>query len=313
MHATLLQLFGKQAVIQKVHFAYLGRTFAFGICREDALHPSISGNKLRKLYGHFKQFFDGSYKGIVSVGGAFSNHLLALAEACAINNIPLQCIVRGEEPKHKAYTLKVLAAKGAIIHYCSRTDFKTLREKGLETVYGNQFADYLFVPEGGGGLMGVEGFEQIDYTSWEAYDTVLCASGTGVTALGLSSFFNGDVYAFPVLKGDFLEKEISEILGDISIPKNLKWFPNATEPNGYAKVNASLFSFIEDFYQQTGIALDPIYTGKVMKSVLDNFAVKPDAWWAKTMFYHSGGLLGMSGFRKELAFLAEAYPQFFVD
>jgi len=313
MHATLLQLFSQQAAIQKVKFTYLNKTFDFGICREDALHPSISGNKLRKLYGHFKQFYAGSYKGIVSVGGAFSNHLLALTEACALSKTPLHCIVRGEEPKQKAYTLKVLAAKGAIIHYCSRTDFKTLREEGLEAVYGKQFEDYLFVPEGGGGLTGTAGFKQIDYTSWSAYDTVLCASGTGVTALGLSSFCEQDVFAVPVLKGDFLEQEITKLLGDKPIPQNLKWHPNATAPNGYAKVNASLFSFIEDFYEQTGIALDPIYTGKVMKSALDNFAFKPDAWWTKTLFYHSGGLQGMSGFRKELSFLAEAYPQFFVD
>ena len=51
------------------------------IKREDKLHPIISGNKFRKLkynFAHYKQI---NARGVATFGGAYSNHLAAVAAA----------------------------------------------------------------------------------------------------------------------------------------------------------------------------------------------------------------------------------------
>ena len=47
--------------------------------RDDLIHHQVAGNKWRKLKHNINYFLAGSYKGIVTLGGAHSNHILAAA------------------------------------------------------------------------------------------------------------------------------------------------------------------------------------------------------------------------------------------
>src|SRR5690606_700657 len=69
----------------------------FFVKRDDLIHPLVSGNKWRKLNFNLRAFRNSGKKGIVSFGGAFSNHLLATAALCKEENVEVIGIVRGEE------------------------------------------------------------------------------------------------------------------------------------------------------------------------------------------------------------------------
>ena len=51
------------------------------IKREDLLHPMISGNKFRKLKYNIQEAKRLKYNKLVTFGGAFSNHIVAVAAA----------------------------------------------------------------------------------------------------------------------------------------------------------------------------------------------------------------------------------------
>ena len=51
------------------------------VLRLDRIDPLISGNKWFKLTGHLAQAQQAGASGIISLGGAYSNHLHALAAA----------------------------------------------------------------------------------------------------------------------------------------------------------------------------------------------------------------------------------------
>ena len=65
---------------------------------------------------------------------------------------------------------------------------------------------------------------------------------------------------------------------------------------GFGRVDESLLSFITEFEDNTGLQLDPLYTGKAMMALLDlvnHGAIPPGS---HVLFVHSGGLQGKRGF-----------------
>jgi len=67
---------------------------ALYIKRDDLIHPLIIGNKLRKWWRHFEVIQRLGYNAVLTFGGRFSNHLLAVAQ---ILGITTTCVVRGTD------------------------------------------------------------------------------------------------------------------------------------------------------------------------------------------------------------------------
>ena len=66
------------------------------ILRLDLLHPVVSGNKWFKLKYYIDEAMKYQKYGIASFGGAYSNHIVALAFACQENGLQSVGIIRGE-------------------------------------------------------------------------------------------------------------------------------------------------------------------------------------------------------------------------
>jgi 1-aminocyclopropane-1-carboxylate deaminase len=66
------------------------------IKRDDLIHPIISGNKWRKLKYNILHVQMNRMEGIITFGGAYSNHLLATAFAAKQAKISCVGIVRGD-------------------------------------------------------------------------------------------------------------------------------------------------------------------------------------------------------------------------
>ena len=70
------------------------------IKRDDLIHPFVSGNKWRKLKYVLADAKNKHKNHLISFGGAYSNHLLALACAGAMYGFKTSAFVRGEEVKN---------------------------------------------------------------------------------------------------------------------------------------------------------------------------------------------------------------------
>jgi 1-aminocyclopropane-1-carboxylate deaminase len=122
--------------------------------------------------------------------------------------------------------------------------------------------------------------------------------GTGGTVSGIinSAGQEQHIIGFSSLKGDFLSK----IVAGYTMKRD-NWSLN-TEYHfgGYAKINKNLISFINEFYQQTTIPLDPVYTGKMMYGIMD--LIRRDYFKrnSKILAIHTGGLQGIPGMNERL-------------
>ena len=67
---------------------------------------------------------------------------------------------------------------------------------------------------------------------------------------------------------------------------------------GYAKYNAELISFMNEFYQHTNIPTDFVYTGKVAFAIIDLIKKEQFNHGSKILMIHSGGLQGNRSLQK---------------
>lgn len=103
----------EQILTQQIQWtASTGAILRATVARLDLLHPVVSGNKFFKLKYNLEQAVKQN-KGIITMGGAYSNHLAATAYACAINQIPSIGVVRGEIAEPLSYFCFLYFAKDA--------------------------------------------------------------------------------------------------------------------------------------------------------------------------------------------------------
>ena len=270
------------------------------IKREDLIHPFISGNKFRKLKYNLLQAKAEEKSKLLTFGGAFSNHIAALAYAGKENNLETIGIIRGDELESKISenpTLTFAQNCGMKFEFVTREVYKTKASNAFIEDLKGRYGDFYLVPEGGTNSLAVKGCEEILTDEDYDFTHICCAIGTGGTISGLinSAKSNQKIIGFPALKGDFLSDDIRKFA------KNSNWEVQLDYHfGGYAKINEELIRFINDFYKQTNIPLDPIYTGKMMFGIVDliNKGYFPKG--AKILAIHTGGLQGIEGMNNNL-------------
>ncbi|MBU7571523.1 MAG: 1-aminocyclopropane-1-carboxylate deaminase/D-cysteine desulfhydrase, partial [Flavobacterium sp.] len=85
----------------KKQFVLNKNTVDVFIKREDLIHPFVSGNKYRKLKYNLLKAKEDGYSVLLTFGGAFSNHIAAVAFAGKENNFKTIGIIRGDELREK--------------------------------------------------------------------------------------------------------------------------------------------------------------------------------------------------------------------
>lgn len=275
-------------------------TVSLYIKREDLLHPLMSGNKFRKLKYNLVQAKEENKETLLTFGGAFSNHILAVAAAGNEYGFNTIGIIRGEELKDKFLdnpTLKKAQELGMMFEFVSR---ETYREKSsskfIESLIA-KFGDIYVIPEGGTNSLAVRGCEEILDSTDEIFDYICCPVGTGGTISGLINCSKGSqqVLGFPALKGDFLREDICKFASKSN------WnLITDYHFEGYGKVSEELIGFINEFYHNHKIPLDPVYTGKMAFGVLDLISKNYFPENSKILMIHTGGLQGIAGMNKVL-------------
>ena len=266
------------------------------IKREDKLHPIISGNKFRKLKYNIQEAKRLGHTTLLTFGGAFSNHILAVAGAGAEFGFKTIGIIRGEELESKINENPTLAKTqelGMQFHFVSRTAYRDKESSSFISFLCEKFGNFYLVPEGGTNDLAIKGCEEILTSEDKSYFThIACAVGTGGTISGLinSSTEKQQLIGFSSLKGAFL----SEVIRNFVVKTNWS-ISDAYHFGGYGKVNDELIQFLNSFYSQTNIPLDPVYTGKMVFGVLDLIAKAYFPSNSKILMIHTGGLQGIKG------------------
>lgn len=275
--------------------------------REDLIHPMVMGNKWRKLKYNLLAAREQRKAGLLTFGGAFSNHILATAAACRENNLRSIGIIRGQELNTQSNpTLQAATALGMELVFLPRSVFDLQK---LDSAYWQQMhPEFLVLPEGGTNAAAIRGCAEL-VAEWEPLpDVLVCALGTGGTAAGVLQGLagSGKLLIFPALKADGLEASFRQLIGDLCISyANFQFFTDY-HFGGYGRVSDALINFINGFYQATQIPLDPIYTGKMMAGLIDLITTDFFPKGTKIGVIHTGGLQGVVGFneksRKKLYF-----------
>jgi 1-aminocyclopropane-1-carboxylate deaminase len=270
------------------------------IKREDLIHPFISGNKFRKLKYNLLQAKAERKSKLITFGGAFSNHIAAVAYAGKENNLETIGIIRGDELESKISenpTLTFAQNCGMKFEFVTREVYRTKTTPLFIEKLKEHYGDFYLVPEGGTNSLAVKGCKEILTTEDADFTHICCAIGTGGTISGLINSANGNqkIIGFPALKGDFLSDDIRKFVTNSNWGLQMDY-----QFGGYAKINEALIRFINDFYKQTNIPLDPIYTGKMMFGIVDLIKKGYFPKGAKILAIHTGGLQGIEGMNRNL-------------
>ena len=270
------------------------------IKREDLLHPFVSGNKFRKLKYNILQAKAENQSVLLTFGGAFSNHIAAVAYAGKEQGFETIGVIRGDELRDKISenpTLSFAQECGMRFEFVTREAYRHKTETAFIEQLQAQFGSFYLVPEGGTNDLAVKGCEEI-LTEFDAhFDFVCSAVGTGGTISGLinSALPHQKVLGFPALKGDFLQNEIHKFVNN----KNWELITDY-HFGGYGKVTTEFIEWMNWFYAQTGIPLDPIYTGKMVFGVMDLIQRNYFPPKSKILMIHTGGLQGIAGMNAKL-------------
>lgn len=270
------------------------------IKREDLLHPFVSGNKFRKLKYNILQAKAENQSVLLTFGGAFSNHIAAVAYAGKEQGFETIGVIRGDELRDKISenpTLSFAQECGMRFEFVTREAYRHKTETAFIEQLQVKFGSFYLVPEGGTNDLAVKGCEEI-LTEFDAhFDFVCSAVGTGGTISGLinSALPHQKVLGFPALKGDFLQNEIHKFVNN----KNWELITDY-HFGGYGKVTTEFIEWMNWFYAQMGIPLDPIYTGKMVFGVMDLIQRNYFPPKSKILMIHTGGLQGIAGMNAKL-------------
>lgn len=282
---------------------------ALGVKREDLLHARLGGNKLYKLHGHLRAARHAGYEHLLSFGGAWSNHIYALAAAGQSLELQTTGVIRGERPHKLSAMLSDAEAMGMRLHFVSRQYYGLKHSDSVLAELQHLFGPCYVIPEGGGDLLGARGSQALGSgltQLWkrEPFDVVCCAVGTGSTLAGLAAGLpaNVSVCGFSVLKGEgSLADDIQQQTQQLRAQSASWTLETDYHCGGYARYPADLADFVRRFEAQTGVLLDPVYTAKMVWGVAQKALA---GYWPKAtriLALHTGGLQGRRGFPGEFS------------
>jgi 1-aminocyclopropane-1-carboxylate deaminase len=260
------------------------------LLRLDKIHPVISGNKWFKLKYYLEEALEKNYQTILTFGGAYSNHIAATAYAAERMGMKSIGIIRGEEPAILSHTLKEAKRLGMQLSFINRETYRQKKDTAFIKSLSEKYAGPYIIPEGGEGEPGIRGAAEIaDLVDINKYSHLLCAVGTGTLLKGLAraSLQGQQVIGIPVLKG-FID---IPLITDGSIKQRVRLIQDY-HFGGYAKNNETLFAFMNEFYDQTNIPTDFVYTGKLLFAAADLAKKNYFPAGSQLLLVHSGGLQG---------------------
>lgn len=283
----------------------------FKIKRDDLTGVELTGNKVRKLEYLLFEAKRQKCEYIFTSGGDQSNHARATAIAAASMGFKSKLFLWGNPNQKADGNLFLDQIVGSDIQFLNKKDYKNVNEimEKESQKYKSNNKKAFVIPSGGSSPLGIWGYinfvkELSEQTDIKKLEGILLANGSCGTAAGIlvgSALLGIDLKVFSV--NVLMTKE--EVYSDterlvLDCIKNYKLgikanFSNLTildgySKEGYKKINAEKIKVIKQLFQETGILLDPTYTGKAFVAYYENFLKNKKK--CMIMFLHTGGIYG---------------------
>lgn len=262
---------------------------------------AFGGNKLRKLKYNIEDALR-QKKGLLTFGGAFSNHIAAVASAGQVFQIPTIGFIRGENHTNHNPTLQHAQHCGMKLQFIDRTSYRRKTDPQFLNALQQEYPNYLIIPEGGTNPLALKGVgeivtEVLEQTPHSSIDYWITPVGTGGTLAGLITRLSKTTFAVgvSVLKGNFLTREVHQLV-DQQPTSNWEIITDY-HFGGYAKWTPTLINYMQKLQQETSIPTDPIYTGKLFYAVEQLIDAHYFQNNSTIMIIHTGGLQGNKGFQ----------------
>ena len=241
--------------------------------RDDLIHPDIPGNKWRKLKYNIEAAKAADAATLLTFGGAYSNHLRAVAAAGKLFGFSTIGIVRGEEHTPLNWSLQHARDHGMELHYIDRETYRQKHTPEFIAELHKKFGDFYLLPEGGSNDLAVKGCMEIPKEIDIDFDVICCSVGTGGTLAGIASGLKDGQKAigFSSLKGgDFLRDDVTKLQRAAEIPERDNWKIELDYHfGGFAKTTPELQNFIGNFERHHNIRLERIYVAKMLYGIFD--------------------------------------------
>jgi 1-aminocyclopropane-1-carboxylate deaminase len=299
------------------------------LCQLQTRVPSIAGNKWLKLKYHIQQIQQHNKSGIVSFGGAFSNHLLALAAAGQYFGFATVGVVRSHLAEPASPTLSQCQALGMQLqlvapaqyrHYCQQAEqvARMTHPQALPTAgsdwqpghwppchWQQRYPDYLLLPEGGSAALAIPGVAelQLHQTPAGPANLLVSASASGGTLAGLIAGQTArqaagqppaTVLGIAVVKDASLADKIRLLLPQTEPQCDWQLWPEHSG-KAYGKFSQDTLQFCLQLASSQQIYTEPVYTGKALHSLVQWALQGRFAAGSRIAFFHTGGLQGLAG------------------
>ncbi|HED35533.1 MAG TPA: 1-aminocyclopropane-1-carboxylate deaminase/D-cysteine desulfhydrase [Gammaproteobacteria bacterium] len=276
------------------------------IKRDELIHPIIQGNKWRKLKYNLLEARQQQHHTLLSFGGAYSNHLHALAKAGQLLNFKTIGIIRGEAPQPLNPCLQDMQHWGMQLEFITRKDYRQKTTTDFIDNLKQQFGSFYLIPEGGNNAAGRKGCAELLDETDTGYDYICCEVGSATLFSALIQHNKKpqtQFLGFAVMKNPQLEQQIKNSLSQtpLNIPDNAHcntdWhIIHDYHFNGFAKTSPQLDTFIRHFKDEFNIQLEPVYSAKMLYGIMDLIERDYFRPGARILAIHGGGLQGLRGF-----------------
>ncbi len=296
-------LIPNQIETQELDFPLLKeKGIRLSIKRLDQIHPLASGNKFFKLKYNLIEAKRLEKSVLLTFGGAYSNHIFAVAAAAKKLGFSAIGVIRGEEHHPLNPTLSFAQSCGMHLHYMDRVDYRRKNDEEIIQKLEKEFGDFYLIPEGGTNELAIKGTKEILDESSLCFSHIATTIGTGGTFAGLLDSIapHQKLLGISALKGDFIFNEISNLLLKFNInPTGDYKIFNQFHFGGYGKTSQELIDFIRWFYHQFLIPLEQVYTGKMMFGIWELIREGYFPKGSHLLAIHTGGLQGIAGYNQK--------------
>lgn len=293
------------------------------IKRDDLSGIELSGNKVRKLELLLAAAQAEGADTVVTCGGVQSNHCRATALAAARLGLRCVLLLRVNDPSQPpplSGNLLLSKLSGAQIRFISRAAYQNraalLNELCAELKAAGRAA--YAIPEGGSNALGSLGYVRcIEELRAQLSDperplTIVHAAGSGGTGAGLLLGIALCGLPWRVASVNvcddrpYFVSRVREILDEAAARFDL---PAAAQLSaageqvidirdgyvgrGYALSQPEELRLLHTVCTARGLVLDPVYTGKALRGLVEELRRDPATFGERVVFVHTGGIYGL--------------------